>query len=76
MTKKDYDKAAKIVQDLYLTAYQPRNQVSTDEDGEPVYDCHLPIAVENAFIQFFQNNNPRFDRDRFVKACRPEGMWL
>jgi hypothetical protein len=72
-TKKDMIRASKIVQDLYLTAYQPRNQVSADSDGEAVYDCSKPIAVENAFVQFFQTDNPAFDEKRFRLACMPEG---
>jgi len=68
MTKKNYNKAAKMVQDLYMTdVFAIRHQ-----DGETVYDCRAPIAVENAFVLFFQSDNPNFDEDRFRKACKPE----
>lgn len=71
-TKKDMIRAAKIVKDLYLAAYRPANQVSADSDGEPIYDCRKPLAVENAFVLFFQTDNPAFDEKRFRAACKPE----
>jgi len=27
--------------------------------------------VIQAFVEFFHGDNPRFDEDRFVEACRP-----
>ena len=59
MSKKDYEKAALICQDIAL------------EDGAHD-DKHLyaPRMV-NAFVEFFRNDNPRFDSDRFRRACVP-----
>jgi len=74
MTKKDYDKAAKIVKDLYVDAYENADPIGVDDDGFDVIDCRKPLAVETAFIELFQNDNSKFDRDRFVKACRPKGV--
>jgi hypothetical protein len=69
MTKKDYIKASKIVQDLYVQAFN--NEPSReDDDGESVYDCSKPIAVENAFVQLFTDDNPQFDEKRFRLACK------
>lgn len=33
---------------------------------------HRSAEVVEAFIQFFQGDNPRFDEDRFVEACEKE----
>ena len=54
-TRKDYQRAAKIVQDIAKEDF-------TD-------DQQLSGVVEDAFVVFFQADNPRFDPDKFRKAC-------
>jgi hypothetical protein len=55
-TRKDYERAAKIVRSV-------KNQhLPTDE-------CNGPNLVREAFVMFFQEDNPRFDADRFREAC-------
>jgi len=55
MTRKDYIATADILDVLVSTA--------TDETIGDVLD-----AVD-AFADMFANDNPRFDRKRFVNAC-------
>jgi hypothetical protein len=60
MTKKDYERAAGIVQDV--SRY--------DDAGEP--DGALAYEVIEAFVTFFRDDgNPRFDEARFRAACVP-----
>lgn len=71
-TKKDMIRASKIVQDLYLHAYENGDTMGQDDDGFDIIDCRKPIAVEDAFVEFFQTDNPAFDERRFRLACKPE----
>jgi len=54
MSKRDYEKAAKIAQ-------------SWGRENE------LParLALVESFIEFFHDDNPRFDAARFRRACVP-----
>lgn len=58
MTKKDYEKAAKIVR---------RFRVNTPDHWiEPL----ISSSMEDGFIELFKNDNPRFDEKRFCAACK------
>lgn len=38
---------------------------------------HNPMdaqVVEKTFVNFFQDDNPRFDEQRFISACKNEGF--
>lgn len=52
MSKKNYKKAAKLVQD-------------TDPQA-------AAKIMEDAFVDFFQDDNPRFDEEKFRFACNRE----
>jgi hypothetical protein len=54
MTKKDYIKAAEIV-----------SQTKWDSKVKPAERKRMAAA----FVSFFQGDNPRFDRERFLTAC-------
>ena len=71
-TKKDMIRASKIVQDLYLHVYENGTAVGRDDKGFIVLRLSKPIAVEDAFVEFFQTDNPAFDEKRFRLACKPE----
>jgi hypothetical protein len=34
--------------------------------------AHHVSTVRQAFVLFFQGDNPRFDQSRFVDACEPK----
>lgn len=51
MTRKHYEKAAKIVSTM-------------KGNGLAAQDAAA------AFVSFFADDNPRFDADRFIKACK------
>lgn len=53
MTKKDYQKAAKIIKGRAIKPKQHSEMVDT-------------------FVEFFKNDNPRFDEERFIFACQRE----
>lgn len=64
MSKKNYEKAARIVQ-----AFRE------SEIGEPpVYlagkTFYPSEAIEESFIMLFQDDNPRYDVALFRRACR------
>lgn len=66
MTKKDYIKAAKIVNDIRTHA----KTLSRVSCAQQIHDSeNTAIEVENAFILLFQEDNPRFDKTRFLAAC-------
>ena len=54
MTKKDYIRAAALVQERAL--------------DYPEGHC-VPKELETAFVVFFSGDNPRFDAFRFREAC-------
>jgi hypothetical protein len=54
MSRKDYEKAAALI----------RRMVANPEVNDLV-----TMEVMGAFIELFEGDNPRFDKDRFVKAC-------
>jgi hypothetical protein len=56
MTRKDYEKAAKIVR-AYLD--QPGSKMTT------------AVSISVAFAMLFEGDNPRFSHDRFRDACFP-----
>lgn len=67
MTKKDYDKAAKIAQ----RAVKQSRVVGKDEDGQDIVDMTEARAIINAFVDLFMDGNPKFDVVRFKDACNP-----
>ncbi len=58
MTKKDYIKAANII----------------NKRWNPPAGCFSGVIelymMERAFVEFFKDDNPRFDVKRFIQACR------
>lgn len=67
MTKKDYEKAAKIVAKKRQTA---RTFSAGSQKFRQAYQASND--VEDAFVEFFRNDNPRFDEERFIFACQRE----
>jgi len=64
MTRKDYNRAAKIVRDYRTTFSKPGMGRSHDEVQKTT------DAIENAFVDFFQEDNPRFDAYTFRQLCK------
>lgn len=62
MTRKDYEKIARVIKARALT-----HCTHTDQRKGEMLDLALDLAVT------FQQDNPRFDRARFLKACGIEG---
>jgi len=58
LSKKYYQKIAEVLCDTYTDiAFQP--------------DCHEPLDnLTEKLIRYFKADNPRFDRDKFVKAAQ------
>ena len=54
MTKKDFEKAAKLIAAKRKSLALPK----------------LATKLEEVFVEFFEGDNPRFDRERFLTACR------
>jgi hypothetical protein len=55
-TKKDFERAAKIVAAPRIPGF-----VKMSEENR--------IEIAHAFVAFFQAENPKFNRDRFLEAC-------
>lgn len=73
MTKKDYDKAAVVIRTMavgvpvdWIRPFDP--SVDSQSRGKVCEGIALYTARE-AFVSLFSNDNPRFDGDRFRKAC-------
>ena len=58
MTKKDYERAATIVQFMRSGLHTPNQEV-------------IALGAEHAFVELFTGDNPRFDEARFRAACIP-----
>lgn len=57
MTRKDYIETAKILLDF-------KDSIGSDHDGEQTFE-----GLVDRFSIMFENDNPRFDSDRFADAC-------
>lgn len=58
MSKKDYERAVKIIQSLF----------DNDTTGTTASTWIFRMVVDT-FVEFFTDDNPQFDRTRFLKAC-------
>jgi hypothetical protein len=54
MTKKEYEKAAALIQKRAPKSKKVRTE------------------MVQTFVEFFRNDNPRFDEERFIFACQRE----
>ena len=70
MTKKNYEAAARIVQDLSPTSVIfAHRALSTSEKKAIKLQAKV---VCTAFVLLFRDDNPRFDQEHFMKACGVE----
>ena len=60
MTRKDYEKIANV---LYFSAIE----LNTSETANIIY-----ADLINSMADMLANDNPRFNRLRFIAACTPE----
>lgn len=60
MTRKDYIRAAEVVNGTWKRAAEYNNDTNM---------VALAVEVERAFTEFFENQ-PNFQRERFIDACR------
>lgn len=69
MTKKNYERAAALVQALYVAA-----EVSKVRDSEELAEEKKRAAdtAKRTFVMFFSDDNPKFDEVRFHGACEPK----
>ena len=69
MTKKDYERAAKIVREL-KTSKLMSPHVRTDVLERVAHQSYVVIvaAITNAFVELFTEGD-RFDEARFREAC-------
>ena len=57
MTKKDYIRAANLV----------KTRLANQKKNSKLLDMSF---LEDAFVELFQSDNPRFDERRFRQACK------
>lgn len=70
MTKKDYIRAAQLLQKKHKEVIDASNFLEAagmDSRLEAVVD-----KVVDIFVEFFQADNPRFDEARFRDACKSD----
>ena len=62
MTKQNFETAAQIVQNIGIraSALPSREKKALQLEAK---------AVCTAFVLLFRDDNPRFDQERFMKAC-------
>ena len=62
LTKKDFKAVAEIIEDN-----------TTEIDGDCLKYNHYQVVSRNSLVMeladYFATQNPRFDRERFMKAC-------
>jgi len=70
MTKKDFEMVAAVIVSVHAT-------LSTGADGLDPMPIPRANRVCNRMAEEMADTlartNPRFDRDRFLKACQPKG---
>lgn len=66
ITKKTYIKAAKIVNEKRNEARSTYRVIGA---AQRLYEENVAIELENAFIELFRGDNPRFDKKKFLAAC-------
>ena len=70
MTKQNYEVAARIVQTFSPSSIVYAHRVlSTREKKAAQLEAKV---VCTAFVLLFRDDNPRFDQERFMKACGVE----
>lgn len=69
MTRKDYIRAAAIVKNKRTEA---RDFSRVIGGGQRQHEENVAIELENAFVELFQGDNPRFNRNKFLDACGSE----
>ena len=67
MTKKDYIKAAKMVSEMRVSANSTSRAIGPNQR---LYEENVSVELEDVFVKFFRNDNPRFDEKRFRQACK------
>jgi hypothetical protein len=66
MTRKDYIKAAEIIKNKRLASRDSNRIIG---DHQRLYEENVATEMEETFIQFFQSDNPKFNKGRFSAAC-------
>lgn len=66
MHRKDYVKAAGIVKKQRNEARSTSRVIGPKQR---LYEESVAIELENAFVELFQGDNPRFDKNKFLDAC-------
>ena len=69
MTKQNFETAARIVRDIVDGPFYPKAPKSAKETRTSKLEAK---AVCTAFVLLFRDDNPRFDQERFIKACGVE----
>jgi hypothetical protein len=69
MHRKDYIKAAELIKAKRVEA---RGTTHPKDGSQRVYEENVATEMEETFIQFFSNDNPRFDKKRFSQACQSD----
>lgn len=74
MTKKDYVKAAHLVQNwnVKVLSRTVAHSLSCKKAGlgELKAMQRVSVELENSFVEFFRNDNPNFDEQLFREACK------
>ena len=69
MTKQNYEAAARIVRQILPTSMAYTHPLSPKEERAAQLEAK---AVCTAFVLLFRDDNPAFDQERFMKACKVE----
>jgi len=71
LTKKDFKAVADAINSVTLMAMEPGGTIGTAQERVNLRDgvniTRKQIAIDLA--DYFATRNPRFDRERFMKAC-------
>ena len=62
MTKKDYEKIAKLFKIMPIVEMSSKS-------GTMVFPWYHATALIDSFCDMFQEDNPKFDKEKFLKAC-------
>ena len=71
MTMKIYIIGGEIVKRLRTVAKDSARVIG---GSQRLYEENVAVELENAFVELFQGDNPRFNKQRFLAACNGESI--
>lgn len=68
--RRDYEAISKIIRELVLFREEVGVFLSNEEEQKlDRYITEVKVKLSNELADYFSGENPKFNRDRFLKSC-------